>query len=148
MKKGKALLLAALAAGLLTGGVDAAETTTVYTLDPVTVTATRYEKKDVEVASSTQTFTADDIEKTGADNMNSALQYLDGVVQAGMGPNGTAVSSMTSKLVIRGVDGGTLVLVNGTPISWRGLVNIEDIPTSAVERVEVVRGGGAVLYGS
>lgn len=148
MKKGKTMLLAALAAGLLTGGVNAAETTPVYTLDPITVTATRYEKKDVEVASSTQTFTAEDIEKTGADNMNSALQYLDGVVQAGMGPNGSAVSSMTSKLIIRGVDNGTLVLVNGTPISWRGLVNIEDIPTSAVERVEVVRGGGAVLYGS
>lgn len=148
MKKGKTLALTAAIAGLLTGGVEAAETTSVYTLAPVTVTATRYEKHDVDVASSTQTFTAADIEKTGADNMSSALQYLDGVVTAGMGPNGTAISSMTSKTVIRGVDNGTLVMINGTPINWRSLYNLEDIPTSAVERVEVVRGGGAVLYGS
>lgn len=148
MKKGNLLALTAAVTALLTGGVEAADTAPVYTLNPVVVTATRYEKQDVDVASSTQTFTAADIEKTGADNMSSALKYLDGVVTSGMGPNGTAISSMTSKTVIRGVDNGTLVMINGTPINWRSLYNLEDIPTSAVERVEVVRGGGAVLYGS
>lgn len=148
MKKGNLMGVSVAIATLLTGGVEATDTISVYTLAPVTVTATRYEKHDVDVASSTQTFTAADIEKTGADNMSSALQYLDGVVTAGMGPNGTAISSMTSKTVIRGVDNGTLVMINGTPINWRSLYNLEDIPTSAVERVEVVRGGGAVLYGS
>ena len=47
-----------------------------YTLNPVTVTATRYEKKDVDIGASTQTFTAKEIEQTGADNMSTALQYL------------------------------------------------------------------------
>ena len=117
-------------------------------MNPITVTATRYEKKDVDIGASTQTFTAKEIEQTGADNMSVALQYLDGVIQSGMGPNGSSVSSMTSKAVIRGVENGTVVMVNGTPINWRGLYNLENIPTNTVERVEVVRGGGAVLYGS
>lgn len=126
----------------------AADETAVYTLNPVTVTATRYEKKDVDIGATTQTFTSKEIEQTGADNMSVALQYLDGVVTSGMGPNGASVSSMTSKTVIRGVENGTVVMINGTPINWRGMYNLENIPTTNVERVEVVRGGGAVLYGS
>lgn len=120
----------------------------VYSLNPVVVTATRYEKSDAEIPAATQTFTEEQIELTGADNLQVALQYLDGVIDAGMGPNGTSVSSMTTKNVIRGVSNGTVVMINGTPINWRTNYNLENIPTSAVERVEVVRGGGAVLYGS
>ena len=117
-------------------------------MNPVVVTATRYEKSDAEIPAATQTFTEEQIEQTGADNLQVALQYLDGVIDAGMGPNGTSVSSMTTKNVIRGVSNGTVVMINGTPINWRTNYNLENIPTSAVERVEVVRGGGAVLYGS
>lgn len=120
----------------------------VYSLNPVVVTATRYEKSDAEIPAATQTFTEEQIEQTGADNLQVALQYLDGVIDAGMGSNGTSVSSMTTKNVIRGVSNGTVVMINGTPINWRTNYNLENIPTSAVERVEVVRGGGAVLYGS
>lgn len=120
----------------------------VYSLNPVVVTATRYEKSDAEIPAATQTFTEEQIEQTGADNLQVALQYLDGVIDDGMGPNGTSVSSMTTKNVIRGVSNGTVVMINGTPINWRTNYNLENIPTSAVERVEVVRGGGAVLYGS
>lgn len=55
---------------------------------------------------------------------------------------------MTSKAVIRGVEKGTLVLVDGVPINQGGRYNLEDIPVESIDRVEVVRGGGAVLYGS
>lgn len=151
-KQTRWMITMALAAAALTGGINsssyAADETPVYTLNPITVTATRYEKKDVDIGASTQTFTAKEIEQTGADNMYAALQYLDGVVTSGMGPNGAANGSMTSKLVIRGVDSGTVVMVNGTPINWRSLYNLENISPSSVEKVEIVRGGGAVLYGS
>lgn len=55
---------------------------------------------------------------------------------------------MTSKAVIRGVEKGTLVLIDGVPINQGGRYNLEDIPVESIDRVEVVRGGGAVLYGS
>ncbi len=146
-----ATLLAAAATGAQTiyaestGGGNASYD---YELDPILVTANRYEKKDLDIAASTQTYTATEIEQTGADNMFTALQYLDGVVQSGMGPNGASVSSMTSKIIFRGVEDGTVVMLNGTPINWRNLYNLEGIPTEAVEKVEVVRGGGAVMHGS
>lgn len=120
----------------------------VYALNPVVVTANRYEKAALEVAASTQTMTAEDLSRTGQNNLQQALSFLDGISYSGMGPNGTAVSSMTSKIIFRGVTDGTLVLVNGTPINWRGKYNLEDIPPGSVEKVEVIRGGGAVLYGS
>lgn len=152
MYKGKLLtgaVLSVFMAGAY-GNACAADGTSdaVYSLSPVVVTATRYEKSDAEIPAATQTFTEEQIEQTGADNLQVALQYLDGVIDAGMGPNGTSVSSMTTKNVIRGVSNGTVVMINGTPINWRTNYNLENIPTSAVERVEVVRGGGAVLYGS
>ena len=152
MYKGKLLtgaVLSVFMAGAY-GNACAADGTSdaVYSLNPVVVTATRYEKSDAEIPAATQTFTEEQIEQTGADNLQVALQYLDGVIDAGMGPNGTSVSSMTTKNVIRGVSNGTVVMINGTPINLRTNYNLENIPTSAVERVEVVRGGGAVLYGS
>lgn len=152
MYKGKLLtgaVLSVFMAGAY-GNASAADGTSdaVYSLNPVVVTATRYEKSDAEIPAATQTFTEEQIEQTGADNLQVALQYLDGVIDAGMGPNGTSLSSMTTKNVIRGVSNGTVVMINGTPINWRTNYNLENIPTSAVERVEVVRGGGAVLYGS
>lgn len=152
MYKGKLLtgaVLSVFMAGAY-GNACAADGTSdaVYSLNPVVITATRYEKSDAEIPAATQTFTEEQIEQTGADNLQVALQYLDGVIDAGMGPNGTSISSMTTKNVIRGVSNGTVVMINGTPINWRTNYNLENIPTSAVERVEVVRGGGAVLYGS
>lgn len=138
----------ALGIALACTGWTGASAEQVYELNPITVTAQRYEKKDVDVPATTQTFTEKDIAATGADNMSVALGYLDGVVTSGMGPNGASNSSMTSKIVMRGVENGTVVMVNGTPINWRNLYNLENIPTSAVSRVEVVHGGGAVMYGS
>ena len=154
-KRTQTLLLATLLAAAVTGtqniyaeDAEGSNRDIGYSLDPVLVTATRYNKKDLEIAASTQTYTAKEIEQTGADNMFSALQYLDGVIQSGMGPNGASVSSMTSKIMMRGVEDGTVVMLNGTPINWRNLYNLESIPTEAVERVEVVRGGASVMHGS
>lgn len=145
MKKNQLLTGAVLLA--LTGWSGAAAAD-VYELAPVTVTASRYEKKDVNVASSTQVVSEEALQMTGQDNLQQALGFLDSVSYVGMGPNGSAISSMTSKIVMRGVEDGTLVLVNGTPVNWRGKYNLEDIPADSIEKVEVVRGGGAVLYGS
>ncbi|MDY6084597.1 MAG: TonB-dependent receptor [Dialister sp.] len=145
MKKRKVLASAVCLALVGVGTASAAE---VYELAPMTVTASRYEKEDVDVASSTQVISEEALQMTGQDNLQQALGFLDSVSYVGMGPNGSAVSSMTSKIVMRGVVDGTLVLVNGTPLNWRGKYNLEDIPADSIEKVEVIRGGGAVLYGS
>lgn len=61
MRKGKILtgvVLASMMAGVY-GNVYAADGSdeSVYTLNPVVVTATRYEKSDAEIPATTQTFT-------------------------------------------------------------------------------------------
>lgn len=144
-RRQKAGIVGALLLGACAAPVSAAD---VYELAPVTVTASRYEVKEVDVPQSTQVISNEAIAMTGQDNLQQALGFLDSVSYVGMGPNGSAISSMTSKIVMRGVTDGTLVMVNGVPINWRGKYNLEDIPSDAIDRVEVVRGGGAVLYGS
>lgn len=151
MKKDVKCLLSALVfAGISWGGygIASAAGEAVYELNPVTVTANRYEKRDVEVPASTQIISHEQLERTGQVNLQKALAFTEGTVYQQMGPGGVGLSTMTSKIIMRGMEDGTLVLVNGTPINWRGKYNLEDLPIANIDRVEIVRGGGSILYGS
>lgn len=119
-----------------------------YRLDQIVVTAQRYEKREIDTAASTSVYTYEQLEATGAKNVQEALKSFGGLVYSTYGPGGSSYSTMTSDIAIRGMAGGTLVLVNGTPLNLRGKYNMEDIPIDSVERIEVIRGGGSVLYGS
>ena len=126
-------------------GVSAAE---VYELNPVLVTAQRSVTKDMETPAAIEVLHADDLQKTGATSVQEALKFSTGIITHAQGPRNISQGTMTSKAVIRGVEKGTLVLVDGVPINQGGRYNLEDIPVESIDRVEVVRGGGAVLYGS
>ena len=53
------------------------------------------------------------------------------------------------RLNIRGIDKGTLILLNGVPINLEAQNSmITAIPVEAVERVEIVKGASSVLYGA
>lgn len=145
------MLLTAIVAGLCCGGgtaVFAAETVEDFTLDSIVVTATRYEKADVDVPASTTILTNQDLKNTGAENIHMALQKVAGLAYTTYGPNGNPYSTMSNSITIRGVSNGTLVLINGIPINMSGKYYLDSIPVENVERVEIVKGGGAVLYGS
>ena len=146
----KGLLMTALITGsVMWGGTSVfAEELQEYTLDQMVVTATRYEKRDVEVAASTEVFDQKRLEATGATNLYEALQYGTGLEIQQYGTGGSSMGNMTSKIVMRGNGNGTLVMVNGVPINIRGTYDLNDFPVENVERVEIVRGGGSVLYGS
>ena len=148
---GKSALMAVLITGnVIWGGtvVHAEEPEQTFTLDPMVVTATRYEKYDLDVAADTEVLDSKKIQDIGATNVQQVLQTVSGLVYQSKGPGGASLGSMTSKVSMRGVEKGTLVLMNGTPINYRGLYNLENIPTDNIERIEIVKGGGAVLYGS
>ena len=148
-KMTKAMLITALILGSVSMGtaVEASELNT-FALDEYVVTANRYEKRAVDVAASVEVFDQERLQATGASNLYEAMQYGTGIMINQYGTGGSSMGNMTSKVAIRGNTNGTLVLVNGVPINIRGTYDLNDIPVENVERVEVVRGGGAVLYGS
>ena len=145
----KGMLMTALITGMLSGATAfAAEEPQEFNLDAIVVTATRYEKKDIDTPASVEVITSEKMEQTGATNLYEAMQYAAGMSIQQYGVGGSSMGNMTSKTVIRGNGNGTLVLVNGIPLNLRGTYDLNDIPVENVERVEVVRGGGSVLYGS
>lgn len=151
VKVTKSLLMTALITGSVmfgSGAAFAAESVGEFELDTIIVTATRTEKHDLDIAAETQVITRQKIENIGATNVQQLLQTVPGLVYQSKGPGGASLGSMTSKVSMRGVESGTLVLINGTPINYRGLYNLEDIPVDAIEQIEIVKGGGSVLYGS
>lgn len=130
------------------GGDDSTSTVDVYEMDDTIVTATRTVKKDVDVPASTIVLTAEKIKESGATNAAEALSQLNGFTYKAFGANGASMGTMSNELGIRGNRNGTLVLVNGNPVAWRTKYNLEMIPAQNIERIEIVKGGGSVLYGS
>ena len=112
------------------------------------MTATRTKKRDLDVPAATTIITAQEIKDSGAANASDVLAKVDGFAYKSFGPNGAAMGSMTNEVNLRGIKGGALVLMNGNPIAWRGKYNLDQIPASSIERIEIVKGSGSVLYGS
>lgn len=135
------------AANTVHNGDGTEEEMPTYSLGDTIVTATRLRKRDVNVPASTMIITAQEIKDSGAASAAAVLQKVNGFAYKSFGPNGSSIGS-TNELNVRGFRGGMLVLMNGSPISWRGKYNLEAIPSSRIERVEIVKGSGSVLYGS
>ena len=147
----KSLLMTALITGtVLWGGnsVFAQENEQEFTLDPMVITATRTDKRDVDVPASTTILSNQDLKNTGAQNLQVALGRVPGLVYKTFAPGGGAMGTMANEIAIRGVSNGTLVMLNGTPMNLRGKYFLDAIPVENVERVEIVKGGAGVLYGS
>lgn len=142
--------MSALITGCVSYGyvANAAENMQEFILDPMIVTAQRMEKEDLDTPATVEVIDSEKIERSGAGSAFEILRNSLGITSSNQVPNGIALSSMTSKINIRGVDKGTLVLVDGIPINQDGKYNLEDIPADMIEKIEIVRGGGSVLYGS
>lgn len=142
-------MTALITGSVLWGGTSVfAEELQEYTLDPMLITAQRMETKDLETPAAVEVYTHEDLMATGGSNLQEALKFGTGLTFQSQGVKGTSQGTMNSKIIIRGVEKGTLVLIDGVPINQSGRYNLEDISPEIVEKVEVVRGGGAVLYGS
>lgn len=123
----------------------------VYTLNPVVVTATRTEKEDLDVPASTTVITAKEIKDKGYVSVFDALNSSIGVDSYNYGAGagaGDDYGGSSSRFYIRGMDKGTLVLVNGAPVNLNNYSGTEGIPLAAVEKIEVIKGSNSVLYGA
>lgn len=145
-----ALMVALLTGNVIWGGtvVHAEEPSQAFTLDPMVVTATRTDKRDLDVPASTTILTSEDLKSTGAQNLQTALSKVPGLTYKTFAPGGGAMGTMANEIAIRGVNNGTLILLNGTPMNLRGKYYLDAIPVDTIEKVEIVKGGSSVLYGS
>jgi iron complex outermembrane recepter protein len=129
-------------------------------IEEVVVTASRIPRSGFSAPTPTTVVTADQIEDRGAANVIEAINEV-----PAFRPSGTPAaaarggsSSGGSFLDLRGLNGQggtatarTLVLVDGrrhVPTDPRGMVDLNMIPSSLIERTEIVTGGASAAWGS
>ncbi|MCG6213853.1 TonB-dependent receptor [Vibrio furnissii] len=113
--------------------------------ETVVVTANRFEQKQTSVLSTTTVISRQEIELYQANSLTEVLRRVPGVEIAQNGGRGHSAS-----VFMRGTNSShVLVLVDGVRIdSAAGGVAINRFPLGLVERLEVIRGPGAAMYGS
>lgn len=123
----------------------------------VTVTGSSIKRIAVEGALPVQVLSRQDIERSGATTTTELMQQLPALqgfttVSDSVGGSGGGIAT-ASIHSIGGVNGQeyTLVLLNGRRLAPRGpgsAVDLNTIPLSAIERIEVLTDGASALYGS
>jgi iron complex outermembrane recepter protein len=129
-------------------------------LERVEITGSSIKRIDAETALPVQVITRQDIERTGATNVEQLLQTVSANSSSG-GLTASSVSGATtggiSAISLRGLSSiRTLVLLNGRRIAPYGIgftgdsvsVDVNSIPLAAIERVEVLKEGASAVYGS
>jgi iron complex outermembrane recepter protein len=118
----------------------------------VEVTGSRLKRIDAEGAQPINTYTRDDIDRSGQPSLERFLSSLnEASVAPGEGSFGT-ISGQAS-VQLRGLPvGSTLVLINGRRVqavgsSTANIFNLNLIPLAAVERIDIVPVGSSAVYG-
>lgn len=117
------------------------------TMDSVVVTATKTEEQRKDVPNAVIVLDDVDIEQAPATSVGDLLGGKTGIDWRTRGDYGGAAQ----EIQIRGMSAdGTQVLVNGVTVNSPSLgsADVGKIPMNAIDRIEVVKGSGSVLYGS
>ncbi len=136
-------------------------------LEAIEVTGSRIKKADVEGQTPVVTITAKDIQDTGLASIGDVIQQLsvsgsslntkfNSAGNFGFGPDGAGVGSGSTTISLRNLNAKrTLVLVDG--LRWvnessasgvSAAVDLNTIPASIVQRIEILKDGASALYGS
>lgn len=124
------------------GGAVATETPTVV------VGASRFVANPLDQAIAVQIIDAETIRASAADTLAEVLQRIGGVHL-----RGSMTGLPDAPLDLRGMgisgDQNTLVLIDGQRLSENELIaaRLSTIPLDAIDRIEILRGAGAVVYG-
>ena len=116
-------------------------------LKPVeVVTGTRTNRLQANNPVLVQVLQPKTLKATQSCNLSEGLRF-----QPGLRVETNCQTCNYTQLRMNGLAGGySKILVNGRPVfsPLTGLYGLEQLPTSLIERIEVVRGGGSSLYGS
>ncbi|MBU0545153.1 MAG: TonB-dependent receptor [Proteobacteria bacterium] len=135
-------------AGVCGAETDKKEEGNVDTLPEVVVTATRTVQKTERIPAGITVITQAEIENSNAGSITDILSSGEGIVVRNLQGNGK-----NAQVDLRGYGEtgpyNTLVLVDGRRVNGIDLSGVDwtQIPIDQVERIEIVRGTGTVLYG-
>jgi outer membrane receptor protein involved in Fe transport len=126
-------------------------------LEEITVTGSRIRRQDQDGVGPVAVLTAEDIAVTGVTSTEVLLQRMS--ISAGFAGNQTNAYWTsggwgTAQVNLRGLGSNrTLVLLNGRRVVYGGTgansaVDLNMIPTSLIERIEVLKDGASALYGA
>lgn len=146
MKKTFLMVTAVIISSQLSAQQDSAQS---KTLEQVTVTSSRSEKKLLDAARSVTVITANDIKKLPYQNLADLLSRSEGIYI----PGALQTPGSIQTIGLRGASSNqTLVMIDGIKISDPSSPNNEldfsEISLANVERIEIVRGSHSTLYGS
>lgn len=119
--------------------------------DDIVVTGTRIVNPNIKSAAPIQTLSAQEIKLSGAVNIEEALNRLPQVYS--FNPAADQESAGQAQIQLRQFGSGhqsaqnTLPLIDGQRIAGPLAIDVNAIPTSLVERVDVLTGGAAAVYG-
>ncbi|MBG6120219.1 outer membrane receptor protein involved in Fe transport [Sphingobium sp. JAI105] len=120
----------------------------------IIVTASRVNRTGFTAPTPTTVLNATELQRRAPNNVSEVLNELPSF-RGGSSPNNQSLSlslSGQTYLDLRGIGNQrTLVLVNGrrvTPSSLAGQVDVNVIPSSLVENIEIVTGGASASWGS
>lgn len=113
----------------------------VYQMNEVIVTAQKYNTPDLDIPASTEVISSEKIEKMGAKSVMEVMQNIPGFVIS-ESPSGNGSPGL------RGIPGHLSILINGIPLNSESYYQMGTLSAANIDRIEVVKGGSAVLYGS
>jgi iron complex outermembrane receptor protein len=162
--KQKTLLASAIAAALMlhtfsAGAQDAtqapaADQSKAKSLDTVTVTGSRIRSVDVETAQPVFTMSRQEIQKQGYVSVGDILSHVTAAGSTGYTRSASLTSNTyagSATVALRGLGAArTLVLVDGRRwgTNTDGFTDLDSIPSSIIERIEVLKDGASAIYGS
>src|SRR5690348_12898939 len=126
-------------------------------LEEITVTGSRIVRRDLDAASPIMTVDSQRLENTSTLSIESVLNQMPQFVPDGTQFDSGAQSSGAVTLGIasvnlRGIGANrTLVLIDGRraqPANASLVVDLNTIPSAAIERVETITGGASAVYGA
>ncbi len=132
---------------------DPDEPLEVLPLEELVVTATRTETMVRDVPVNVTLVTRAQIRQSPAKNLQDLLQEIPGFGLR-LQTRGSVAHPSWQAIGLRGLGGSntsrTLVLVDGVPLNdpFFGWVRWSQVPLETIERVELVRGGGSMMWGS
>ena len=122
-----------------------AQSDSVFDLSEVVLTGTRTETRRTESPVLVSVTGGQTLSRLQACNLYEGLRF-----QTGLRVETNCQTCNYSQLRINGLPGGySQILINGRPLfgSLTGMYGLEQLPSSMIEKIEVVRGGGSSLYG-